>query len=129
MIVAHAGNRGSALVCLADGRSSSEGRVEIRVNETWGTICATELSMYDALVICHSLGYRGARTSQPIAFGTVNYTTRFTLGCRGFENSILDCPISISSCVSATSAGVHCYHQNGQCFSSRLYSIILLTFV
>ena len=108
-------------MCLADGSISSEGRVEIRVNGTWGTICATEFSTHDALVICHALGYHEARTSHPITFGTGNLPARFTLGCEGFENSLLDCPISISSCVSTTSAGVHCYHQKGQDFSSHPY--------
>ena len=93
-----------------NGSDSSEGRVEIRVNGTWGTVCATNISIYDAFAICRWLGYSGTeiKISKPNAFGIGEYPPLITLGCTGFWESILDCLISNSSCLLAASAGVKC---------------------
>ena len=111
LLCAHlTGDRGSVIVCLAGGSRSSEGRVEIRVNGTWGTICATNFSTYDAQVICHVLGYGGiVNAIQSNVFGAGEYPPLFTLGCTGSEESIQNCLISNSSCLVATRAGVKCY--------------------
>lgn len=38
------------------GTTSTEGRVEICIDETWGTICDDQWSTVDAQVACRSLG-------------------------------------------------------------------------
>ena len=96
---------------LVNGSDSREGRVEIRVNGTWGTVGATNFSFIDALVVCFTLDNLAAeKVFQPNAFGRGGSPPSFTLGCRGYERSILDCPISNFSCVPAASAGVKCSH-------------------
>ena len=44
-------------VRLADGRVRSEGRVEICIRNTWGTICDMNWDADDAAVVCGQLGF------------------------------------------------------------------------
>ena len=44
-------------VRLVNGSGPHEGRVEICVNEAWGTICSNSWSSFDAKVVCRQLGY------------------------------------------------------------------------
>ena len=44
-------------VRLVNGSSPHEGRVEICVNEVWGSVCSNGWSSYDAKVVCRQLGY------------------------------------------------------------------------
>ena len=45
------------VIRLVNGASSSEGRVEIYYNDTWGSICDDNWDIQDAMVVCHMLGY------------------------------------------------------------------------
>ena len=45
---------------LAGGSSALEGRVEIQVNGTWGTVCEDGVGMHEAHVICIAQGYKYA---------------------------------------------------------------------
>lgn len=44
---------------LENGNSSS-GRLEIFIDDTWGTICNYRFTLVDANVACRQLGYRDA---------------------------------------------------------------------
>ena len=44
---------------LVNGTSSSNGRIEINVNNRWGTICAFDWDIRDATVACRQLGFAG----------------------------------------------------------------------
>ena len=44
-------------VRLVDGVGPHEGRVEVCVNEVWGTICSNSWSTADANVVCKQLRY------------------------------------------------------------------------
>ena len=107
------GGSGSITVRLVGSNRSSEGRVEIMFNGTWGAICSDpSFSIYDARVICRTLGYNGVlRITPPNAFGPGECSQLFSLECSGDEESIQDCPIFYSSCLANNNAGVECYGQ------------------
>jgi len=44
-------------VRLVDGPLESAGRVEICINEVWGTVCGYGWDNNDARVVCRQLGY------------------------------------------------------------------------
>ena len=78
---------------LVGGSRSSEGRVEVFHNNTWGTICGDWWEINEAHVVCNELGYPGA-------IGAPKYA-RFGAGsgqiwlddvkCQGNEPSIVYC--------------------------------------
>lgn len=44
---------------LVDGKTKSEGRVEVKYRGIWGTICDDDFANKEAAVICRSLGFTG----------------------------------------------------------------------
>lgn len=44
-------------VRLAGGSTINEGRVEVRFEEQWGSVCSDGFDINDAHVVCRSLGY------------------------------------------------------------------------
>lgn len=57
-------------VRLVGGATKYEGRVEVKINNLWGTICNKGWSLPDVDVVCQQLGYpRGARAMGGAWFG------------------------------------------------------------
>lgn len=46
-----------AVQLIGDSRYSEFGRIEVCLNETWGTICDTHWDFTDASVLCKELGF------------------------------------------------------------------------
>ena len=42
---------------LRGGPSQYEGRVEVCINEEWGSVCGERWDQWDAAVVCRQLGY------------------------------------------------------------------------
>ncbi|XP_071495979.1 uncharacterized protein, partial [Diadema antillarum] len=101
-------------VRLAAGSSPSEGRVEVRYNGGWGTVCDDEWDLADASVICRSLGFPGARSALLSAFfgEGEGATVLDNVRCTGEEENIALCRHSgllVENCGHSEDASVVCY--------------------
>ena len=99
-------------VRLVGSSNSSEGRVEICMSSTWGTVCDDLWGVPDARVVCRQLGFStfnptprtraffGAGTGQ-ILLGNVR--------CTGTEARLEDCTaFTMHNCSHREDAGVTC---------------------
>ena len=99
---------------LVGGQTPASGRVDIRFNNTWGTVCDYGWDIHDARVVCRMLGYPTALAATlRSSFG--QGAARFWLtdvACQGSEESIEQCQnrqrIQHSSCTHSREAGVIC---------------------
>ncbi|XP_041372972.1 Down syndrome cell adhesion molecule-like protein 1 isoform X2 [Gigantopelta aegis] len=93
---------------------SSQGRVEIQINGTWGTVCDNGFNSKDAAVICAMMGFSryGARAISEAGFGKGAGPIFFDdLACKGNELLITDCPgnpVGDHKCQHNEDAGVIC---------------------
>ena len=104
-------------VKLVDGRDRFEGRVELCIGGTWGTVCQDVFwDDADAQVICRQVGYTNPR--EALAVTAVDYGTGTGpiylngLNCTGNETLITDCqtlnPGGVRFCSHADDVGVIC---------------------
>ncbi|KAJ8027592.1 Neurotrypsin [Holothuria leucospilota] len=95
---------------LVDGNSTA-GRVEICLNERWGTVCDHNWDMRDADVVCRELGFKGADAALLKAhFGQGQGPVYIEeVECFGNEISIFSCNYTDSTnCEHEEDAGVNC---------------------
>lgn len=98
---------------LVNGGSSCSGRVEVLIDNQWGTVCGDSWDMTDAEVVCRELG-----CGSPVEVKTDGY---FGSGigkiwmddvkCTGTETSLKNCRSNgwgVHNCVHAKDAGVIC---------------------
>jgi hypothetical protein len=99
-------------VRLVGGSNPNEGRVEVRYNDTWGTVCSQLVNDAIAKVVCRQLG---------LPYGDVVLTREFGEGsgqiwldgviCAGDESSVGDCqhkPWGVHHCHRTEDFGVKC---------------------
>ena len=55
-------------VRLRSGTLVSEGRVEVRLRDSWGTVCDDHWTLKEANVVCRSLGYGSAAIAAKNAY-------------------------------------------------------------
>ncbi|NXF76093.1 C163A protein, partial [Sclerurus mexicanus] len=105
---------------LVNGSTACEGRVELHVRGTWGTVCASRWDLEDGHVLCRHLGC-GFATSVPDggSFGAASGPVwRDSFHCDGSEAHMGQCPVTAlgaSPCPAGTPAAVIC---SGECRKS-----------
>uniref|UniRef100_A0A1X7V0V9 SRCR domain-containing protein n=1 Tax=Amphimedon queenslandica TaxID=400682 RepID=A0A1X7V0V9_AMPQE len=84
-----------------DLRYNMFGRIEICLNETWGTICDDNWDDNDASVLCRQLGfsYYGAISKTSFYNESLLPHTIFDVNCDGSESSIFDCLYSTEASI------------------------------
>lgn len=99
---------------LEGGAQATEGRVEICVNNTWGTVCDDGWGTNDASVVCRQLGFSpvGAQAAVRALFGAGSGPIYLdNVNCAGGEPRLISCsanPIGEHNCVHSEDAGVRC---------------------
>ena len=97
---------------MVNGSNIYEGRLEVCLNNQWGTVCDDDWDSSDAQVVCNQLGYPSSGDADfdfspfgsgygPIWFSQVN--------CNGSEFNLFDCELNIThNCTHFEDAGVQC---------------------
>ncbi|CAM5078729.1 unnamed protein product, partial [Natator depressus] len=98
---------------LADGGSPCAGRVEVKHQDQWGTVCDFDWDMEDAEVVCKQLGC-GAAVSAPgwAHFGEGSGPTwLYEVDCGGDKSALWDCSHrgwGVTTCPHSVDTGVVC---------------------
>ena len=109
-------------VRLVGGSTYNEGRVEVKYNGQWGTVCDDGWSSTDAGVVCRQLGfgthgsyYRNAYFGQGTGPIWLDYVT-----CTGLESSLASCGhlgFNVTrSCGHYEDIGLRCYGSQGKAY-------------
>nr|XP_044612000.1 scavenger receptor cysteine-rich type 1 protein M130 isoform X2 [Equus asinus] len=98
---------------LVNGKSACEGRVELKILGTWGSLCNSHWDMEDAHVFCQQLKCGVALSTQGGArFGKGSgQVWRHMFHCTGTEQHMGDCPVTAlgaSLCSAEQVASVIC---------------------
>jgi len=98
---------------LVDGPDAASGRLEIRHDGRWGTICDDGFGEQDGRVACRQLGFSGLlRVRGGAAFGRgVDPIWLDEVACTGDEQSIAECPHAPwgqHNCQHSEDVGVEC---------------------
>lgn len=98
---------------LVGGNHSCEGRVEVYLNDTWGTVCDDAWDLLDALVVCRSAGCgQAVKATQQSMFGAGTGRIHMdNLKCKGTEISLVRCSHitwKVHNCDHSEDAGVIC---------------------
>ena len=100
------------LARLSDGHNSSSGRVEMYVNEQWGTVCDDDWTTESSAVMCRQLGLGNTGTFYHHGGGPVDFPIHLDdVRCDGSEANILAClhsPLSTHNCNHSKDVGVTC---------------------
>ncbi len=95
------------------GGGTTSGRVEVCINNEWGTVCDDDWSLPSAQVACRQLGF-SQEAAIPLFSGITNGIGRIWLDnvrCYGTESRLIDCTASALgsyNCSHLQDAGVSC---------------------
>ncbi len=109
---------------LQGGPTLNEGRLEICIDNIWGTVCDDLFQEPSARVACRQLGFSAIDTT----ILTFEYGNSNTLGpiwldnvqCIGNETKLFDCPsngVGVNDCDRREDVGLRCMSKEFQCVS------------
>ncbi|XP_041375843.1 deleted in malignant brain tumors 1 protein-like [Gigantopelta aegis] len=81
--------------------TSNKGRLEIRVNGTWGRVCDRHWTTEDAKVVCRQMGFLDGQPLTVSGGGSHGPVWLQTVQCSGSESSLFKCPntgLGFTSC-------------------------------
>lgn len=99
-----------------EGYEKVSGRVRVRHNNLWGSVCNMNWDDNDADVVCKQLNFTSGIAMQ-YHVSTKGPYLLSNVRCVGNESSVLDCPRGTQSCVTSSTsneAGVLCYRKHGE---------------
>uniref|UniRef100_UPI003AACD8F8 scavenger receptor cysteine-rich type 1 protein M160-like n=1 Tax=Centroberyx gerrardi TaxID=166262 RepID=UPI003AACD8F8 len=105
-------NTCSESVRLVNGNSLCSGRLEVKSNQSWSSVCEADFDQQDAEVVCRELGCGAPSVLQGALYGEVEapmWTEEFQ--CEGNESILLDCGSSGSArntCSPGKAVGLTC---------------------
>ncbi|XP_045891004.1 scavenger receptor cysteine-rich type 1 protein M130-like [Micropterus dolomieu] len=103
---------GKAVGLTLDGTSLCSGRLEVKSNQRWSSVCEADFDQQDAEVVCRELGCGAPSVLQGALYGEVEapmWTKEFQ--CGGHESALLDCRSSGSArntCSPGKAVGLTC---------------------
>ncbi|XP_029905465.1 scavenger receptor cysteine-rich type 1 protein M130-like [Myripristis murdjan] len=103
---------GQESVRLVNGNSLCSGRVEVKSNQSWSSVCEEDFDHQDAQVVCRELGCGAPSVLQGALYGEGEapvWSKEFQ--CEGTESALLDCRSSGSarnSCSPGKAVGLTC---------------------
>ena len=63
-------------VRITNGRTSKEGRVEVKIADEWNVICGDEWTIFEAMVVCRQIGMEYAQNALQV-FYLSNFLSKY----------------------------------------------------
>uniref|UniRef100_A0A672ZRA9 SRCR domain-containing protein n=1 Tax=Sphaeramia orbicularis TaxID=375764 RepID=A0A672ZRA9_9TELE len=107
-------------VRLVNGSSLCSGRLEVKTNRFWSSVCEEHFDLHDAQVVCRELGCGAPLVLQGALYGqgkVLYWTSEFQ--CEGNESALMDCGRSSSAektCSHGKATGLTCAGTKGAWF-------------
>ncbi|XP_045572292.1 deleted in malignant brain tumors 1 protein-like [Salmo salar] len=102
----------SESVRLVDGAGLCSGRVEVKSNQSWASVCEADFDQQDAEVVCGELGCGAPAALQGGLYGEgEGQTWDKEFQCKGKETLLLDCDTSDrenNTCLPGNAVGLTC---------------------
>ncbi|XP_029600588.1 scavenger receptor cysteine-rich type 1 protein M130-like [Salmo trutta] len=102
----------SESVRLVDGAGLCSGRVEVKSNQSWASVCEADFDRQDAEVVCRELGCEAPAALQVGLYGEgEGQTWDKEFQCKGKESLLLDCDTSDrkhNTCLPGNAVGLTC---------------------